>query len=329
MVETAGPKPEIINPGVNEAMAKSKANPTPGSIWDVVRNLGQGELTIVHTVSQAHTSAFDPTSLPGDLVPSQSVLAINVQNLGPVLVAFTARNVQTMLPPDDTQKLEEQQLPALQIAAIAAKEPYAGLVIDPGSETSQIIPGTFLKSGIPLQGTNPQAKALLSNPNLAKNPGDAAAREQLVRAIATGPVYTPVEKAAFEATGEFKFPLIPLGTPPAPGETPAPDSPAAVVFGTSPAEIAAAFPVDQWVPIAVRLNDVVATVRQSANVKMVVINPLGPTLQLPITAETPIPAPGTPLHEPSTSSADAVLDEPTPEPGPSTEPDGGTREGED
>lgn len=309
MVDSIGPKPEIINLGVNEALARAKGNPGPSSVWDVVRQLGQGELTVANTVSEAPSSAFDPTALPGDLAPQQSILALN-SDKGPLLVAFTEKNISSLLPPGIPQAVDEKQYPALQVASIAGKEPYAGLAIDPGSENGYVIPRPFLNAGLPGGQTNFQVKTMLANPQFTQASADSGARQALIQAVATGPIYTPVEKAAFEATGEFKFPLVPLGGAALNGQTPAPDADAAVIFGTSPAEIAAVFNPDQWVPMQVRLNDVIATLRKSSNVKLVVINPHGPTLQLPVTPQAP-------------------SDEPTPEPGPSTEPDGGTREGED
>lgn len=314
MAEIFGLKPEIINAPVNDALAKAKASPAPNSVWEVVRQLGQGELTVVNTTSVAPTSAFDPTSLPGDFV-SQAMLALN-SDKGPLLVAFTARNVSSILPENAPATVEEQQIPAGQVAAIASKEPYAGLAIDPGSPNGYVIPSAFLGAGLPIGRTNHRAKALLAN---ATTKTDVAGREALVAAIAGGPMYTAAEKVLLEASGEVKFPLVPLDAAAAGNGAPGPDLEAAVVFGTSPAEIAAVFSPEQWTPIPVKLNDVVATVRKNANLKLVVINPLGPTLQLPITADMAA----------APASSEELLSEPTPEPGSATEPDGGTREGED
>jgi len=280
-------------------------------------------LTVVNTAPEpaAVQSAFDPTSLPSELQSTgQSILAINSEK-GPLLVGFTARNVATLLPPGAPGELNEEQFPAVQVAAIAAKEPYAGLAIDPGSANGYVIPADFLRAGLPQGGSNPMAKALLAHPEISKNPGNAQARQQLVAAVAAGPMYTAVERKSFEETGEYKFPVIPINVKLQPGEAPPPDAESAVIFGTSPAEIVAAFSPDQFVPLPVRLNDVVKSVQQNANIKMIVINPLGPTLQLPITGQVP----GADAAE----ASEELLNEPTPEPGPATEPDGGTREGED
>jgi hypothetical protein len=259
------------------------------------------------------SSAYDPTNLPGDLGGSQSVMAINTEK-GPYLVAFTANHVKALLPPGAPPGVTEQQLPALEVATIAGKEPYFGLIIDPGSENSLAIPGDFLRAGLPSGKTNARAKAVLAILNRG-NTNDPSIREALVAAVAEGPMYTAINKAALDEKGQPEFPVIPIQA--GPDGLPVSGGEAAIVFGTSPAEIAAAFDLKQWVPAPVRVNDVVTAVRRSANLKLAVIDPQGPTLQIPIADQ-----------EFKTNVAD-LLNEPTPEPGESTEPDGGTREGED
>ena len=321
MADSFGPKPEIINPLVNAALAKAKGKPGTSGVWDVVRQLGQGNLTLINVVQSTPTSAFDPASLPGELSSSQSVMAIE-SDKGPLLVAFTARDVTSLLPPGAPEGIAEQQLPALQVANVAGKAPYFGLVIDPGSENGMVIPGDFLNAGLPAGKTNARAKAVLAILN-KENTNDPSVREALVAAVAEGPMYTAINKAALDSTGQPQFPVVPIPDRVLRGDNSANSEPTgegtevAILFGTSPAEIAAALDLNEWVPAPVRMNDVVASVRKSANLKLAVINPQGPTLQVPIVNEAPAVDTG------------ILYGEPTPEPGPSTEPDGGTREGED
>jgi len=316
MADSPGAKPEIVNFAVNEALAKAKAQADPSAAWDVVRQLGQGPLTIVNiNTDVAQQSALDPTALPSDLAPAQSVLAIGSEK-GPLLVAFTARNVRSMLPPGAPEEISEQLMPALQVAAIAGKEPYAGLAIDPGSENGIAIPAAFLSAGLPNGRTNVKAKTILAGLGSTDPAADAQIRQSLISAVAAGPLYTATEKATLDETGQPKFPLIPL-KPGTSGEQATGENEVAVCFGTSPAEIAAAFNPEQWTPVPVRLNEVIDIVRKMANLKLAVINPKGPTLQLPV------------LNPAPEVNFDDLLKEPTPEPGATTEPDAGTREGED
>ena len=333
----------VVNQPVRDAVQKAKASPVPASAWDVVRQLGQGMLTIAN-VGAAPQPSTSPTSLPAGLTP-QAVLALGSEK-GPVLAAFTTSNVAGLLPAGGPRQISEQLVPAVEVARLVAAGSYAGLAVDPGTEHGYVIPAEFLKAGLPGGRTNARAKTLLQGGNL-----DEEGRKALLQALAAGPIYTPAEKAALDAGNATKFPLVPLGGPIQPGEVP-PETAAAVVFGTSPAEIAAMFNPEQWVPVPVRMNDVVQLVRKSAPVKLAVINPLGPTLQLPI---SPAPADGAASadgSEPSDSSAApvvadmgelgaapkpsdaefgaalaALLAEPTPPEGSSTEPDAGTREG--
>jgi len=319
MANTAGTQPQVINELVNAALIKAQTKPGPLAVWDVLRQLAQGNLTVLVTVDPNAGSAFDPTNLPGAIQPAQSLLSIK-SDRGLLLAAFTMRNVGSLVPPVAPQNLAEEVRSAIEIAGVARQEAYAGLLLDPGTEHSMVIPSATITAG--LDGANLAAKALLSNPNLAKNPGDTQARNNLVRAIAGGPMYTPIDRAEFMASKQVKFPLMPLGLASAdPDQQIAPDAPSAVIFGTSQAEIAAAFDPEKWAPMPVRINDVVKTLQKTANLQRVIINPLGPALQLPIMNDTSGAAPA--------AQTDDILAEPTPEPGPATEPDGGTREGED
>jgi len=327
MADTPGPKPEILNAAVNAALAKGKANPTPSAVWDVVRQLGQGLLTVVSSGQQE--SQLSPTALPGELTGGQAVFALN-SDKGPLLAAFTARNVQTLLPEDAPANVTEEPVPGWELARIASSPPYVGLAIDPGSENGMVIPAQFLQAGLPAGQINIEAKNFMS---VANNMNDAQ-RQALIRALAVGPLYTAVDRNSLAGgTQQANFPLIPLG------ETdgqPHPETEVAIVFGTSPAEIAAVFTPEQWTPIKVRMNDVIATVRKSANAKLIIINPHGPTLQLPINTDAvdqantqSAAAAAVPQADAATALPDDLLAEPTPPIGPSTEPDGGTREGED
>ncbi|MCL1800528.1 MAG: SseB family protein [Promicromonosporaceae bacterium] len=301
--DPAAAPPKPLNAPVAAALTKAKANPLPGSIWDVVRQLGQGMLTVVSV--GGGEPATSPTSLPGEFTP-QAVLALNSPK-GPVLAAFTSSNVSSMLPPDavSAKRVNEQQVPAMEVAKLAGTTTYAGLALDPGTEHGMVIPAQFLNAGLAGGRANAPAKHLL---NIAST-ADEETRRNLLKALAAGPIFTPVEKASAAEGKETKFPLVPLGK----NEADPDDTRMAVIFGTSPAEIAAAFPPEQWTPVPVRMHQVVETIRKNTPLDMVVVNPLGPTLQLPVTNVAPSVDP----------------DEPTPEPGPSTEPDGGTREGED
>jgi hypothetical protein len=292
-------------------MRKAKAKPESNAIWDVVRQLGQGGLTVV-SVGRTEP-ATSPTNLPGELTP-QAVLAIGSEK-GPLLAAFTFSNVASMLPADGPADYSEQQLPALELVKLASGEPYAGLALNPGTAEGIVIPGPLLAAGLPAGRTNFRAKSLINAVTVQSQTGKPAddMRQALMTALASGPVYTAAEKASLDSGNEPKFPLLPMGGKTEPGQPVSPDTPAAVLFGTSPAEIAAVFGAEDWVPVPVRMVDVVKAVQKNHAVSTVVVNPMGPTLQMPVEAE--------PTPEPAETQDSEV--------GAATEPDGGTREGED
>lgn len=330
------------NPLLELALERYKSSPGVKASWEVARQLGQGDVYVASISPER--DATSPTAIPGSVVP-ESVLALPSPN-GPVLAVFTDPDGPRKLPGDAPPNLSVRPQSALGAAQVAAAGQYAGLVINPGTETATVLPAEMLRVALPAGKTNSQAKEILNNP--APTPEHRAA---LIKALASGPVYTAVARSSLGKDQAPLFPVIPLdGSAPAQvaENTVLPaDTPAAVIFGTSPAEIALIFDPDQWIPVPVRIGDVLNAVGKTANVTTMVVNPGGPTLQLP--TQPPAPATGSAGAAPanvgtrvsgSAFSAGSLnlVDEvapaevapaETPEPGPSTEPDAGTREGED
>ena len=302
---------EQTNTLLETALERYKADPGLKTTWDVARQLGHGDVYVAST--SPNRDATSPTAIPGSVVP-ESVLALPSPK-GPVLAVFTSADAPTNLPGEAPPNLTVRAQSALGAVQVASGEPYAGLVINPGSPTATVIPAELLRIALPAGRTNATAKTLLNIPQPSTEQ-----RALLVKALATGPVYTPIARDTIGDGKQPSFPVIPLdGTTVATEENQVfpPDTPGAIVFGTSPAEIALAFDPEKWVPVPVRINEVLNAVRKTTNVTRMLINPGGPALQLP-------------LGPPPTDSDPVPTGEPeTPIPGPSTEPDAGTREGED
>jgi len=307
---------------LEKALARYKANPDIKGTWEVARQLGQGDVYVASISPER--DATSPTAIPGAVAP-ESVLALPSPK-GPVLAVFTKQDGPTSLPGESAPNITARPQSALGVAHVAAQEPYAGLVINPGTDQATVVPAELLRVALPHGRTNVAVKELLGYPN--PTPEQKAA---LIKALASGPVYTPVHRDSLGEALSPKFPVIPLdGTEVAePGKQEAqPDTPTAVVFGTSPAEIALVFDPNEWVPVPVRIGDVLQAVGKTSNVKRILLNPGGPSLHLPVGPPPPnAPAPG------SASDINAAFSgAPVPtenDNGPGTEPDAGTREGED
>ena len=358
-------------PGANQLVELALANyqKTPGlkALWDVVRQLGQGN---IYTASIApQQDVLSPTSIPGGVLP-ESVLAMPSPQ-GPVLAVFTNPEGPSKMPGEAPPNMQVRVQPAIAAAAVGSKEPYAGICINPGTPGAAVIPAEMLRVALPQGKTNIAAKNLLNSPSPT-----IEQRQAMVEALASGPLYTAIARHSVAAAQQGNspqdgdnaekgirpvFPLIPLdGSAPAattnanPGDgeaeggvssnmTPLPaGTPAALVFGTSPAEVAALFDPELWVPVPMRIADVIKAVGQTADIKMVLVNPGGPALHLPITSDDVAAAAQAIANEAADKAAAEAktarekaaaevveAEEVEADNGPGTEPDGGTREGED
>ncbi|MDR2702848.1 MAG: SseB family protein [Cellulomonadaceae bacterium] len=357
-------------PGANQllelALAKYREDPSLRVLWEVTRQLGQGN---VYTASIAPKyDALSPTAIPMGVVP-ESVLALPSEK-GPLLALFTDPNGPANLPGEVPPDLAVRVQPGVAAAVVGAKEPYAGVVINPGSDRAVAIPAQVLAIGLPQGKTNTAAKNLLTVPKPSMEQ-----RQAMVQALAAGPLYTAVARSSVTAAGGIGegdagkgpiFPLVPLdGSAPGgtvsggPGAGGSGDdsggqngglelnagTPAALIFGTSPAEIAVIFDPESWVPIAVSIGDVLKAIGKSADIKLILVNPAGPSLHLPISQDDKAAATAQAAGSVADSIADlanadaelansmsddgAPSEDESPSNGHGSEPDGGTREGED